>query len=966
MPDDAARWRRLETVVHAALTRPAEERAAFLAEACSGDSDLQREAASLLTREAGADAFLGTPLDALAAGAIGDSRDRQPALTAGQTLAHYRIIKAIGAGGMGQVYAAEDTRLDRQIAIKILPPELAEDADRRARFTREAKAVAALNHPNIVTVYAVEEADDRHFITMELVRGRTVAELLPRNGFALGKFLEIAIPLTDALAAAHQHGITHRDVKPGNVMVSDDGRVKVLDFGLAKAQLDVWHRDDTRAVRSATQDGHIVGTPAYMSPEQAEGKKVDARSDIFSLGIVFYEMLTGQRPFVGDSATAILSSILSHTPRPLNELKPTLPRRLARLVHRCLEKNPINRYQSAIDLRHDLEDLQRDDESGDAVPIRPPRSRSRRGMTIGWGIAAAVVVAAVVSIWLSGSRWGIGSETVPRLQNAVQVTSSLSVESYPTWSPDGQRLAYQAHESGFLAYGNNDIWVAQPGSGEPVNLTKGSPASDRRPSWSPDGREIAFFSDRDGDWGLYTVPAIGGNASRLLPLPASDLTNSSHAPQWSQDGTRLFVLEKENNRNFVITLSLESLETTRVALPEHESPLVWDLSVRPDDGRFAYVEAGGGNPEVTRLWTIAASGGEAIPLTEGRTKVWSPTWSVDGSKIFYVANRGGRMDLWQQRVADDGEPLGDPASITQGVGMTSAVFSPNGAKLAYGAGGRVSNVWRVPILTDRAATWADATRITSEHAYIQFVDVSPDGQRLAVSSDRRGNQDLWLLPSAGGEMTPLTTDPTPDWNPRWSPDGSEILFYAYRSGDRDIWVMPARGGPARQLTSSPGSDWYPSWSPDGHEIAYRGGPEGNEIWIMDASGTEQRFLTHGTSSNWSPDGQWIVVTQQESLFRIAKKGGEPLRIPTDHAPYSPQFSRDGQSIYYSVLTGPREDHDLWRLSLRDGTMSRLTRLEGVRGRLGSYFSADARYLYFTWNEDEGDIWVMDVAADDGR
>lgn len=962
MSDEAARWRRLESVVHAALARPAEERAAFLVDACSGDSELLRDAASLLERAGVAEGFLGTPLDALAAHAISG-----PTLTAGQTLAHYRIIEAIGAGGMGQVYAAEDTRLDRQVALKILPPELADDPDRRKRFTREAKAVAALNHPNIVTVHAVEEADGLHFITMELVRGRTLAEMLPRNGFALGKFLEIAILLTDALAAAHQQGITHRDVKPTNVMVTDDSRVKVLDFGLAKAQLDVWNRDGTRALCSATEDGHIVGTPAYMSPEQAEGKTVDARSDIFSLGIVFYELLTGQRPFGGESATAVLSSILSHTPRPLSELKPAVPRRLARHVHRCLEKNPVDRYQSAIDLRHDLEEIRRDDESGDAVPIRPSRSRSRREMTIRWGVVAAIVVAAVVSLWLSESRREAGPETVPRLQNAVQVTSSLSVESYPTWSPDGQRLAYQANETGgHLLLGNSDIWVAQLGSGEPQNLTKGSTANDRRPSWSPDGREIAFFSDRDGDWGLYTVPAIGGNARNLLPLPASVLRNSSHAPQWSQDETRLFVLENENSRNFVITLSLESLQTTRVALPEHESPLVWDLSVRPDDRRFAYVEAGGGNPEVTRLWTIAASGGEAIPLTDGRTKVWNPTWSADGSKIFYVSNRGGRMDLWQQRVADDGKPLGDPVFITQGVGMTSAVFSPTGAKLAYGTGGRVSNVWRVPILTDRAATWADATRVIAEHAYIQFVDVSPDGQQLAVSSDRRGNQDLWLLPSAGGEMTPLTTDPTPDWNPRWSPDGSEILFYAYRSGNRDIWIMPARGGPARQLTSRAGFDWYPSWSPDGREIAYRGGPEGNEIWIMDSSGNEQRFLTQGTSSNWSPDGQWLVVTQQESLFRVAKNGGEPLRIPTDHPPHSPQFSRDGQSIYYSVLTGPREDHDLWRVSLRDGTMSRLTKLEGVRGRLGAYFSADARYLYFTWNEDEGDIWVMDVGSNDGR
>ena len=315
---------------------------------------------------------------------------------------------------------------------------------------------------------------------------------------------------------------------------------------------------------------------------------------------------------------------------------------------------------------------------------------------------------------------------VPRLQNAVQVTSALDVESYPTWSPDGVRLAYQASEAGYYYIGNHDIWVAQLGSGEPVNLTKDSPANDRMPSWSPDGREIAFFSDRDGNWGVYTVAAIGGKPRNVLSLPGIDELNWS-APQWSRDGTRLFVSVRQAGENVVIVLSLQSLETTRVALPKHDGNVCWDLSVAPDGRRFAYVEGGGGAPEVTRLWTIPASGGEAVPLTDGRTNVWSPTWSRDGRKVFYVSNRGGSMDLWQQAVADDGRPVGEPLAVTQGLGIRSAAFSPDGTRLAYSRGGRVANVWRVPILSDRPATWADAKQVTSEHAYIEFVDVSPDG-----------------------------------------------------------------------------------------------------------------------------------------------------------------------------------------------------------------------------------------------
>jgi Tol biopolymer transport system component len=860
---------------------------------------------------------------------------------------------------MGDVYLAEDTRLDRKVALKILPPEFADNPDRRARFTREAKAVAALNHPNIVTVHSVEEAGDVHFITMELVKGKALAEILPKEGFALGKFFEIAIPLADALGAAHQQGITHRDLKPANVMVGEDGRVKVLDFGLAKVEFDLGSRGSEMPTGLATQEGQIVGTPAYMSPEQAEGKQADARSDIFSLGVVFYEMLTGQRPFGGSTPTSTLSSILRDTPRPVTELQPSIPRELARLVHRCLAKNAVDRYQSALDVRHSLEEAKQDVDSGDLVPSHRAHV-SHRSLRMRLAMLAAGVVAVTASLWLLRNREG--GRAVPRLQNAVQVTSTLDVESYPTWSPDGGRLAYERTEAGYFTLSDYDIWVAQLGSGEPVNLTKGSLANDRMPSWSPDGREIAFLSDRGGVWGLYTVAAIGGTPRNVLSLPGGFAPGGSlnwSAPQWSRDGTKLLVSVHQAGENVVIVLSLESLETTRVVLPRHEGNVCWDLEVAPDGRRFAYVEGGEGATEVTRLWTIAASGGESVPLTDGRTNVWSPTWSRDGSKVFFVSNRGGSMDLWQQAVAQDGTPVGEPLAVTQGLGILSAAFSPDGARLAYSRGGRVSNVWRVPIQSDRPATWADAKQLTSERAFIEFVDVSPDGTLLAVSSDRRGNQDLWLLPAAGGEMTPLTADPTPDWNPRWSPDGREIAFYAYRSGNRDIWVMPSRGGPARQLTSHPAQDMMPAWSRDGHEIAFQSRRDGqNAIWIVRATGGEPRRVTRASAIvDWSPDGTWLVVLRGDQIYRVAREGGEPTLIGPG---YTPRFSADGQSLYYSVVTGSPENQALWKLSMADGKVSRLTKLEGRRGRLGYVFAADAHYLYFTWSEADGDIWVMDV------
>ena len=404
----------------------------------------------------------------------------------------------------------------------------------------------------------MEEAESLHFITMELVRGKSLAELLPKHGLPLSRFFGIAIPLTDAVAAAHQEGITHRDLKPDNVMVTEAGQVKVLDFGLAKLDQELAATGSEFPTVSATQEGRVVGTIHYMSPEQAAGKTVDSRSDVFSLGIVFYEMLTGERPFGGDTPTSVLSSILKDSPRPVSELTPSIPRDVQRLIHRCLAKDPVRRYQSAIDLRNDLEQAKQDVDSGEAVP--PPRE-GRRSMRMRWSAIAALLVAVAGAVVLFRSRDDSSSLAAPRLQNALQVTSALGVEDHPTWSPDGGRLAYEVRKpDAFLDY---EIWVAQIGGGEPVKLTEDHAGSSLLPSWSPDGRQIAFFSDRDGAWGAYTVAAIGGNPRNVLSLPGIDGGNWS-APQWSRDGTKLLISVREAGENVVIVLSLESLETTRI------------------------------------------------------------------------------------------------------------------------------------------------------------------------------------------------------------------------------------------------------------------------------------------------------------------------------------------------------------------------------------------------------------------
>ena len=309
----------------------------------------------------------------------------------GRTLSHYRILEALGSGGMGEVYVAEDTKLARKVALKVLPEAMATE-ERLTRFEREAKAIAALNHPNIVHVYSVEEADGVHFITMELVRGKTLSELLPKNDFSLPKFFDIATPLADAVAAAHEEGITHRDLKPDNIMESDDGRVKVLDFGIAKTAGGFTAGDSEIATQTKTKEGTIVGTLLYMSPEQAAGKAVEPRSDIFSLGIIFYEMLTGRRPFGGDTPAEVPSAIIKDEPRPIDGV----PRELAKLIRRCLAKDPKKRLQTALDVHNELEELKVDWSSGELQKTAPPTSRVAPGKWIALAALLSVVVIALL------------------------------------------------------------------------------------------------------------------------------------------------------------------------------------------------------------------------------------------------------------------------------------------------------------------------------------------------------------------------------------------------------------------------------------------------------------------------------------------------------------------------------------------------------------------------------------------
>ncbi len=469
----------------------------------------------------------------------------------GQTLLHYRLVEKIGEGGMGVVWKAEDTKLLRHVALKVLPEPMAADPDRRARFEREARAVAALNHPNIVTLHSVEEADTPagsvHFITMELVEGQNLTHFLPKGGFQLNRLLEIAIPLADAVSRAHRAGITHRDLKPDNIMIDGDGRLRVLDFGLAKLQGPSGPAKGTQVatITSDTSEGRVLGTVAYMSPEQTEGKNVDARSDVFSLGTVLYEMASGVRPFRGDTTMSTIGAVLKDEPSSITELKPSLPRHLGRIIRRCLAKDPERRYQTALGLRNELEELKSEIDSGeyrrDSPATRPT-----------WALPWIIAVIAMVVAGFFGMAWWNTSDDPPRTAYTRRpITSEIGRVIHLSWSPESEFIAY-----GQARGGSFDV-VVQPVAGDLAEVRAGGPGDQYVPRWSPDGASLAYISSYEPGSFIYLRPPHRGTARKLIgtDIPTLDsglFAGSMGNRPWSLDSKTLLVSRVEESGQMVI------------------------------------------------------------------------------------------------------------------------------------------------------------------------------------------------------------------------------------------------------------------------------------------------------------------------------------------------------------------------------------------------------------------------------
>ena len=879
-------------------------------------------------------------------------------LSPGTQLGPYEILSLLGSGGMGEVYRARDPRLRRDIAIKVLPATFASDADRLRRFEQEARAAAALNHPNIVTVHSVEKVNEVVLLTMEVVEGRPLSLAIPKDGLPVNELLTIAIPLADAVAAAHDKGITHRDLKPANVMITavgQPGRIKVLDFGLAKLTGLPDSRADANTVTAGpdTVEGRIVGTVAYMSPEQAAGKTIDARSDLFSLGVILYEMATGLKPFRGDSPVAIMSSILKDTPTSVCDVNRELPTELGRIIRRCLVKDPTRRYQTAADLRNELEDLKRDVDSGALAvgPVSSPLRRSRLPMrAVLIGAATALVI-----VFVAGYAWrqlNRGATREPDSAGRVftQITRGPGLEQFPSLSPDGKWIVYDGDQAG-----NSDIYLQGVGGQTAINLTADSPDGDTQPAFSPDGERIAFRSERQGG-GIFVMGRTGESVRRI--------TDNGYTPAWSPDGRRLVfatadanVFSRDGSQLWIVTLA--SGEKSRVAEDDAVQP-----SWSPNGFRIAYwTILGKGQIAGQRdIYTIPAEGGTPVAVTADAAIDWNPVWSADGRHLYFSSNRGGSMNVWRVAIGErSGQVSGPAEAITAPSAFAGHLsVSRDGRHLASASVVRTASVQKVSFDPDSGTIGGDPVTVLSGSRFLSHVMPSPDGQWLACYSI--GNQlDILLSRSDGTGERELTHDEANDRNPTWSANGQLIAFYSNRSGTNQIWSIKPDGSGMRQLTFAPeGVSSYNIWSPGGWRMVYAGlGTDADKMFVFEPlkswhDQTPQPFsrqIEPGrmfTPSAWSPDAtQLLGRDERGSVFTYSLSSGRFTRL---NAGREATWLHDGRRV---LLT------DRHRLLLFD-TASKVTRelLSIAPDNFDSVaLSVDNRMIYFTRATQHGDIWL---------
>jgi eukaryotic-like serine/threonine-protein kinase len=819
------RWHQVTAIFHAALGREASARVPYLDEACAGDPALRAEVDAMIAAHSQA-GFSGTPL----------SIAETPRLASGMTIGAYRIEGLIGAGGMGEVYRARDAKLGRDVAIKILPLIFTADQERLARFEREARMLAALNHPHIGAIYGFEDSDSLRALVLELVDGPTLADYLAEGPIPVPEALGIARQIADALDAAHEKGIVHRDLKPANIKITSAGVVKVLDFGLAKALAP----DDASALSKApaitmsgTRQGSILGTAAYMSPEQARGHAVDKRTDIWAFGCVLYELLTGRMAFAGETLSDTIAAILGRGPD-WKMLPDTTPASVRRLLQRCLEKDPARRLHDIADVRIELDDARSGGADNDARAAPMPRRHLRVALIA--LVCLAVSLAALLALRPRGTPPPAAEVRLDVIAPGILDPFSLAL------SPDGRQLVFASTDQR-----GSRLWLRRFNQ----TATEELPGTDTAtaPFWSPDSRAIGFFAD-----GNLKRLDLGGGPPRIL---ANVSSTRGVVPSGSWGRADVILFTSENQLFRIAASGGEAAPVPRLSLsPGAQFPPLFPQFLR-DGRRFLFLNQGA-------IFVASLDGAEPKRLVAAQSSVGY----VPPGRVFFVRQGAlveSRFDEARNELVGGPIVVADLVPVNAAGGPVAAFSVSAAGMVAYQAAGqRYRWTWldRMGKTIGVGGDLSDALPLGQDPA------LSPDGRRLAVTRSAQGNRDLWLIELARGVATRLTFGLNQDTDPVWSPDGNRIVFRS----NRDLHQVPSSGtGSEERLLESGHLKWPQDWSRDGGYLLYadEDPKTRRDLWVLPLQDDRKpRVFVNTEFDEWnaqfSPDGRWVAYQSDQS------------------------------------------------------------------------------------------------------
>jgi serine/threonine protein kinase/Tol biopolymer transport system component len=868
-----------------------------------------------------------------------ESPEEEAALTGlrlGSLVAQFRILSPLGGGGMGVVYRAEDRRLGRTVALKFLALERTRDPAAKERFLQEARAASALDHPNLCTVHEVGETPEgRLYLTMPCYDGETLAQRIAAGPLPVEEALDLALQTARGLAKAHRNGIVHRDIKPANLIETGDGILKILDFGIAKLA-----EDPAVAAAGApgSGGGGLAGTPSYMSPEQVRSERVGPATDVWSLGVVLYEMLAGVRPFGGESRAAVFRAIREDTPEPLSRQRPEVPAELERLVSRMLAKDPAARHPTAAEAFADLEALVGARITGTGgtggIPVT-------RGSRISMGIFLVLLALAGVGLWL-GWR-GMRLSPAPIQATFTPLTDQEGSESFPSLAPDGHSFLYAKSVAG-----RSHLFLQRVGEGNPRDLSPAG-ADDTQPAFSPDGRQLAFRSERDGG-GIFLEDLTGGAARRLADF--------GYNPAWSPDGRAIAVATEgiSNPAQRQTRSRIWVVEIATGAKRQVETGDAVQPSWSPHGRRLAYwgVPLGTGQ---RFLWTVPLDGGKPERVLGDPHLNWNPVWSPDGRYLYFASDRSGSMNLWRTPIDEaSGQIRGELEPITTPAQWSGELsLSRDGRRILYATNDGRSNLERVVFDPLTGEVGGSPQPVTQGSRTVRSADLSPDGQWIVFDTSAP-QEDLFVVGASGGEVRQLTNDAFKDRSPRWAPDGSRIVFYSNRGGTYGLWtIRPDGSAPAPIRVPGQGPFYLPVWSPEGGRLVCL---HGNATVVIDLArpgahpvplaGPAADF----TPADWSPDGAWLTGYDGAGIGLYSFAGRRFTRlVATGH---SPVWLRDSRRLLYL---------DGGRLFMADRATKAVR--EVMAPPAGSTFAklavrGDDGALYLVRTVEEGDIWMLNL------